>query len=140
MKIWNVSAKVPDLESEIAFIKRMGGEVFLDETLRLDDDDVRVVLVRWADKYMHLFERAVYERQLGETLQHGLCHVVFELAADEDLDEFRRRAIDGGAREVMPKASISAGFGTRQVVFLRSPGGILFELIKVQKHGVPELP
>lgn len=140
MKIWNVSAKVPNLESEIAFIEKMGGKVFVDESLRLDDDEIRVVLVKWADKYMHLFERPVYERQLGQTLQHGLCHVVFELQPREDLDELRQQAIDGGAREVMPKASITAGFGSREVVFLRSPGGILFELIKVGKHGVPELP
>lgn len=140
MKIWNVAAKVPDLETEIAFIERMGGKVLLDQSLRVDDDDVRVVLVKWADKYMHLFQRAVYERRLGQTLQHGLCHVVFELQGDENLDEFRQRALDGGARETMPKAFISAGFGTRDVVFLQSPGGILFELIKVHKHGVPELP
>jgi hypothetical protein len=40
----------------------------------------------------------------------------------------------------MPKSFISAGFGTRDVVFLRSPGGVLFELIKVREHRVPELP
>lgn len=140
MKIWNVSAKVPNLEKEIAFIEKMGGKVFLDETLHCDDEDVRVVLVKWADKYMHLFERAVYEHQLGETLPRGLCHVVFELATDENLYEMRQRALEGGAREVMPKASISAGFGSRDVVFLRSPGGTLFELVKVTEHGVPELP
>lgn len=116
------------------------GEVLLDQSLRLDDDEVRAVLVKWADKYMHLFQSAVYERRLGQTLQHGLCHVVFELEADENLDELRQRALDGGARETMPKAFISARFGTRDVVFLQSSGGILFELIKVQKHGVPELP
>ncbi len=140
MKIWNVSAKVPNLETEIKFIESMGGKVYLDESLHVDGEDVRVVLVKWADKYMHLFERAVYERQLGETLQHGLCHVVFQLDADEDLDVVRQRALDAGAREVMPKSSISAGFGKRDVAFLRSPGGTLFELIKVKEHGVPELP
>ena len=140
MKIWNVAAKVPDLETEIAFIEKMGGKVLLDQSLRVDDDDVRVVLVKWADKYMHLFQRAVYERRLDQPLLHGLCHVVFELQGDEDLDELRQRALDGGARETMPKTFVSSGFGTRDVVFLQSPGGILFELIKVHHHGVPELP
>lgn len=140
MKIWNVAAKVPNLETEIEFIEKMGGKVVLDESLHVDGDDVRVVLMKWADKYMHLFERAVYERRLDHALPNGLCHVVFELQGSENLEELRRHALDAGARESMPKASVSAGFGTRDVVFLQSPGGILFELIKVHKHGVPELP
>lgn len=140
MKIWNVAAKVPSLEREITFIEAMGGRVLLDQSLQVDGDDVRVVLVKWADKYMHLFERAVYERRLDKPLQHGLCHVVFELGKDENLDELRQRALDAGARESMPKSFISSGFGTRDVVFMQSPGGILFELIKVYQHGVPELP
>ena len=140
MKIWNVAAKVPNLETEIAFIEKMGGKMLLDESLQVDDDDVRVVLMKWADKYLHLFERAVYERRLDHALPHGLCHVVFELQADENLEELRQRALDAGAQESMPKVFVSAGFGTRDVVFLQSPGGILFELIKVHKHRVPGLP
>jgi hypothetical protein len=62
---------------------------------------------------------------------------VFEV---DQLDELRKSALDAGAREVMPKTFVSAGFGTRDVVFLQSPGGLLFELIKVHEHRVPELP
>jgi catechol 2,3-dioxygenase-like lactoylglutathione lyase family enzyme len=137
MKIWNVAAKVPKLDAEISFIKTMGGHVLLDEVLRFDDQDFRVVLLKWGDKYLHLFEKAVYEHRLDAPRPYGLCHVVFEV---DDLEELRERALGAGAREPMPKSFVSAGFGTRDVVFLQSPGGILFELIKVQEHRVPELP
>jgi catechol 2,3-dioxygenase-like lactoylglutathione lyase family enzyme len=137
MKLWNFAAKVPNLESELSFLKAMGAYVVVDEVLHVDDRDFRVVLLRWGDKYMHLFENAVYEHRLDSPLQHGLCHVVFEV---DDVDELREAALQAGAREIMPKSFISAGFGTRDVVFLRSPGGVLFELIKVREHRVPELP
>jgi len=137
MKLWNVAAKVPDLEAEIAFIEAMGGSVLLDEVLRVDERDTRIVLLKWGDKYLHLFERAVYEHRLDTPRPNGLCHVVFEV---DDLDGLRQRALEAGSHELMPKCFVSAGFGTRDVVFMQSPGGILFELIKVHKHDVPELP
>jgi len=56
MKLWNFAAKVPDVDAEISFIKTLGGSVLLDELLRVDDHDFRVVLMRWGDKYVHLFE------------------------------------------------------------------------------------
>jgi catechol 2,3-dioxygenase-like lactoylglutathione lyase family enzyme len=137
MKLWNFAAKVPNLDNEISFLKAMGASVVVDEVLHVEDRDFRVVLLRWGDKYMHLFENAVYEHRLDSPLQHGLCHVVFEV---DDVDGLRQTALQAGAREIMPKSFISAGFGTRDVVFLRSPGGVLFELIKVREHRVPELP
>jgi len=137
MKLWNFAAKVPDVDAEISFIKTLGGSVLLDELLRVDDHDFRVVLMRWGDKYVHLFEKAVYEHRLDAPRPPGLCHVVFEV---DNLDELRENALQAGAREVMPRSFISAGFGTRDVVFLQSPGGLLFELIKVREHRVPELP
>jgi Glyoxalase/Bleomycin resistance protein/Dioxygenase superfamily len=137
MKLWNFAAKVPDVNAEITFIETLGGAVLLDELLRIDDQDFRVVLMRWGDKYVHLFEKAVYEHHLDAPRPQGLCHVVFEV---DNLDELRKNALQAGAREVMPRSFVSAGFGTRDVVFLQSPGGLLFELIKVHEHRVPELP
>ena len=137
MKLWNVAAKVPKLDAEISFIKTMGGHVLVDDVLRFDDQDFRVVLLKWGDKYLHLFEKAVYEHRLDVPRPYGLCHVVFEV---DNIEELRERALGAGASETMPKAFVSAGFGTRDVVFLESPGGILFELIKVHEHRVPELP
>jgi len=137
MKMWNIAAKVPDLNREIAFIQSLGGQVVSDDVLGVDGRHFRVVLMRWGDKYLHLFENAVYEHRLNRPLQNGLCHAVFEV---DSLDESRQAALGAGAKEPLPRTTISAGFGTRDVVFLESPGGMLFELIKVQENRVPELP
>jgi hypothetical protein len=137
MKIWNVAAKVADVDAEIKFVQELGGTLILDEILSVEGQTVRVALMKWADKYLHLFANAVYELQLERPLAFGLCHVVMEVS---DLDRQRSRALEAGAREVMPPQFISAGFGTRDVAFLQSPGGILFELIRVHEHRVPELP
>jgi catechol 2,3-dioxygenase-like lactoylglutathione lyase family enzyme len=136
MKIWNIAGKVPDLEAEIAFIKATGGHVLLDNIIRIEDRDFRVVLLKWGDKYLHLFEKAVYEHHLEALLGNGLCHVVFEVP---NLAEARLRALEAGARELMPPAFVSSGFGTRDVAFLQSPGGILFEFAEIHEHKVPEL-
>ena len=137
MKMWNVAAKVENVDREIAFIHALGGALILDEIMEVDGRNFRVVLMKWGDKYLHLFEKAVYEHRLGRVLQNGLCHTVFEV---DNLDEMRQQALAAGARETLPKTFVSAGFGTRDVVFLESPGGILLELIKVHEHRVPELP
>jgi hypothetical protein len=137
MKMWNVAAKVENVDREIAFIHALGGALILDEIMEVDGRNFRVVLMKWGDKYLHLFENAVYEHRLGRVLPNGLCHTVFEV---DDLNGLRQTALDAGAKEPLPKTSVSAGFGTRDVVFLESPGGILFELIKVHEHRVPELP
>ncbi len=137
MKVWNVAAKVRDLDAEVAFIQALGGALVLDEILSLEGESIRVVLMKWADKYLHLFAKAVYETRLGVELPFGLCHVVMMVS---DLDLQRRRALEAGASEIMPQQFVSAGFGTRDVAFMRSPGGILFELIRVHEHRVPELP
>jgi hypothetical protein len=137
MKMWNIAAKIPDVDREIGFIQALGGELVLDNVLEVDGRNFRVVLMKWGDKYLHLFEKAVYEHRLGRVLQNGLCHTVFEV---DNLDEMRQQALAAGARETLPKTFVSAGFGTRDVVFLESPGGILLELIKVHEHRVPELP
>ena len=134
MRIWTLGAKVPDLDAEIAFVERLGGELVLDDRIPFGDREFRVPLLRFGDRYLHIAEEMVYESSLEEPLPAGLCHVVFEV---DDLEESRRAALDAGATEITPPARVEAGFGTRDVAFLRSPGGILFELIRITEHGVP---
>jgi hypothetical protein len=59
---------------------------------------------------------------------------VFEV---DDLEAARTRALAAGATEIAPVARITAGFGTRDVCFLRSPGGTLFELVQILDAAVP---
>jgi catechol 2,3-dioxygenase-like lactoylglutathione lyase family enzyme len=135
MKIWTLGAKVRDLDAEIAFVERFGGELVLDDRIPFEDREFRVPLLRFGDKYLHIAEEMVYERRLAEPLPAGLCHVVFQV---DDVDSARRAALEAGASEVTPPARVVAGFGVREVAFLRSPGGILFELIEIVENGVPE--
>ena len=137
MKIWTLGAKVPDLEREIAFVQGLGGSLVLDDRIPLEGEEFRVPLLRFGDKYLHIAERMVYERQLEQPLADGLCHIVFQV---DDLEAMRQAALAAGAHEIMPVSRVTAGFGTRDVAFLRSPGGILFELIRIVESAVPELP
>jgi catechol 2,3-dioxygenase-like lactoylglutathione lyase family enzyme len=135
MKIWTLGAKVRDLDAEIAFVERLGGELVLDDRIPFEDREFRVPLLRFGDKYLHIAEEMVYEHTLAEPLPAGLCHVVFQV---DDVDSARRAALEAGASEVTPRARVVAGFGVREVAFLRSPGGILFELIEIVENAVPE--
>lgn len=134
MRIWTLGAKVDDLDREIEFIERIGGRLLLDDRIPIAGRIHRVPLLALGDKYLHLAEEMVYEDRLAEALPRGLAHVVFEVT---DLDLATRRAIDAGAVEILERAHVKAGFGARDVAFLRSPGGILFELIQIREHGVP---
>jgi catechol 2,3-dioxygenase-like lactoylglutathione lyase family enzyme len=137
MKIWTLGAKVPDLDAEIAFVEKLGGELVLDDRIPFGEREFRVPLLRLGDKYLHIAQEMVYESNLENPLPDGLCHVVFEV---DDLDATRRAAVESGATEITPPARVTAGFGTRDVAFLRSPGGILFELIRITDNAVPRLP
>jgi len=134
MRIWTLGAKVDDLDAEIAFVRELGGELVLDDLIPFSGEQFRVPLLRFGDRYLHIARRMVYEDALSQPLPVGLCHVVFEV---DDIEAARRRALAAGATEVTPPARVEAGFGVRDVVFLRSPGGILFELIRIIQHGVP---
>lgn len=136
MRIWTLGAKVPDLDAEITFVQALGGELVLDDRIPFEGQEYRVPLLRFGDKYLHLAEQMVYERRLERPLPAGLCHVVFEVG---ELEGARVRALEAGAREVAPVTRVTAGFGTRDVAFFRSPGGILFELIRIVENAVPEL-
>ena len=134
MRIWTLGAKVDDLDAEIAFVRELGGELILDDVIPFEGEEFRVPLLRFGDRYLHIASRMVYEPALGDPLPSGLVHVVFEV---DDLDLMRRRALDAGATEVTQPARVEAGFGIRDVAFLRSPGGILFELVQIIEHRVP---
>jgi catechol 2,3-dioxygenase-like lactoylglutathione lyase family enzyme len=134
MRIWTLGAKVDDLDAEIEFVEKLGGELVLDDRIPFGGSVFRVPLLRFGDRYLHLASEMVYEDALEAPLAAGLCHVVFEV---DDLEAARARALDAGATEVTPRTRVEAGFGVRDVAFLRSPGGILFELIHIVENAVP---
>lgn len=136
MRIWTLGAKVDDLDREIRFVEALGGSLLIDDQIPYEGKAYRIPLVQLGDKYVHLAQRMVYEDRLSAPLANGLCHVVYQVS---DLEAQRAKALAAGASEIAPVSRVSAGFGVRDVAFLRSPGGILFELVRILENAVPEV-
>jgi hypothetical protein len=134
--LWTIGIKVADLERELAFHRRMGHPVILDETIELGGQSYRIPLVRMGDKYLHLAEHMVYESALDQPLPLGIAHAVYR---SDDFDGDLRTALDAGATQLAPVTVVSAGFGKRRVGFLRAPGGWIFEIIEILTNLVPEV-
>jgi hypothetical protein len=135
-RLWTIGIKVPDLERELRFHRELGNSIILDETLDLEGERFRLPLVRMGDKYLHLAEKAVYERLLDRQLPPGIAHLVYQTDSfDADLE----RALRSGATLIRDVAVISAGFGERKIAFLRTPSGWILEIIEILKNLVPEV-
>jgi hypothetical protein len=134
--LWTIGVKVPDLERELAFHRALGNALVLDEKLTINGIDYRIPLVRMGDKYLHLAERMVYERELGIELPYGPTHLVY---VSDDFESDVSRALAAGATAVREPVEVSAQFGERKVAFLQSPSGWIFEIAKIYRHGVPDV-
>jgi hypothetical protein len=134
--LWTIGIKVPDLERELSFHRAAGNEIVLDETLIFDGEEYRIPLVKMGDKYLHLAEKMVYERQFGLELPYGPTHLVY---LSDSLNQDVKRFLQAGATTIREPVEVSAGFGERKVAFLRSPSGWIFEVAKIYRHGVPEV-
>jgi catechol 2,3-dioxygenase-like lactoylglutathione lyase family enzyme len=134
--LWTIGIKVPDLERELAFHRSLGNSIVLDETLELEGERYRIPLVRMGDKYVHLAEKMVYERLLGQALPFGIAHVVYR---SDSFDEDVKRALASDANLIGDVTTVSAGFGERRVAFFRAPSGWIFEIIEILKNLVPEV-
>jgi hypothetical protein len=135
-RLWTVGVKVQNLERELAFHRQMGNEIVLDETFEVNGEMYRIPLVKMGDKYLHLTEKLVYERDLGETRPIGSTHLVY---ISDDFERDVARALESGAVSLSEVSTISAGFGSRRVAFLRAPGGWIFEIMQIITNLVPEV-
>ena len=134
--LWTIGIKVRDLEKELSFHNQMGNEIVLDEVLHLDGESYRLPLIKMGDKYLHIAEKMLYERMLGESLPFGITHLVYIS------DHFERdvaNAIEAGSIALQDPSTIKAGFGRRKVAFLKAPNGWIFEIIEIIEDLVPEV-
>ena len=134
--LWTIGIKVPSLERELEFHRKMGNEIVLDETLELDGESFRLPLIKMGDKYVHVAEKMAYESLLGEPLPYGIAHAVY---ISNRFDEDVAKAIHSGAVAVREPAEVKAEFGERRVAFLRAPSGWIFEIIEIKRNLVPEV-
>jgi catechol 2,3-dioxygenase-like lactoylglutathione lyase family enzyme len=65
---------------------------------------------------------------VGHELHPGLTHAVFEV---DDHEAACAAALRAGARQLTEARVFEAGFGKRRVAFFQSPGGLVFEALKI---------
>lgn len=134
--LWTIGIKVKDLEKELSFHNQMGNEIVLDEVLDSDGESYRLPLIKMGDKYIHIAEKMLYERMLGESLPFGITHLVY---ISDNFEQDVAKAIEAGSTALQETSIIKAGFGQRKVAFLRAPNGWIFEIIEITENLVPEV-
>lgn len=134
--LWTIGIKVPDLERELEFQRKMGSEIVLDETLQSKGRNFRLPLIRMGDKYQHVGEEMVYEQFLERPLPYGIAHLVYR---SSDFDADVQACLESGAKQIRDPVRVSAQFGERRVAFFRTPSGWIFEIIEILINRVPEV-
>jgi catechol 2,3-dioxygenase-like lactoylglutathione lyase family enzyme len=134
-RLWNVGVKVADVPAEIDFYVSIGGRLMLHEKLTTPEGEAEYAIVAFGGTRLFLTPKPIFEDRLEAPRQHGLTHVVFEVA-DLDAEVQRFRAI--GVECLVPPTEISAGFGSRRITFFRSPGGLVFEVMEIAESA-PEV-
>ncbi len=115
----NLAAKVPDVDSAVAFYRRMGASVQGPEDWR----GSRRADVNLGPVMLTLFEKAVYEDDGVSTPAEGFLHAALFV---EDLDA----ALAGTGVEVAwGPAVVEGSFGRRRIAFFDAPG-IRLELME----------
>lgn len=122
--LWNIGIKVADLDRELVYLREVGAS----PVLREDRPGEELAIVRLGGVRLSLFPRVLFEDRAQSRVPPGLTHLVFEV---DDLDkEYARIRTLGGEVLVEPMVT-RGGFGTRRLVFFRSPGGLNFEVMQI---------
>jgi catechol 2,3-dioxygenase-like lactoylglutathione lyase family enzyme len=132
-KLWNLGVKVADVDREVAFFQELGATLLVREKRDTPAGEVDYALIAFARTRIFLTPKTVFEDALPGTLKSGLTHAVFEVAKLEPEIE-RLKTL--GTDVLLPPTEITAGFGTRRIAFLRSPGGLVFEVMEILEDKV----
>lgn len=131
-KLWNLGAKVADVDRDAAFFVGLGAKLLIREKAATPAGEIDYAIVALGDARILLTPRTVFEAAMPDGLGAGLTHAVFEVT---DLQPEAERARAAGATELLPPTEIKARFGRRRIAFFRSPGGIVFEIMQVLERG-----
>lgn len=131
-KLWNLGAKVVDVDRDAAFFVALGARLLIREKATTPAGEIDYAIVALGDTRILLTPKTVFEDALPDALSAGLTHAVFEV---EDLAPEAERAKAAGATELLPPTEVTARFGRRRIAFFRSPGGIVFEIMQVLARG-----
>jgi hypothetical protein len=130
--LWAVGSKVADPLAEAAFFEAMGAERQSIDRRSAAGGESIVVFMLLGGVGFHLTNRLRYEdgdvppddARLGGP---GPAHVVLDVS---DMMALADRAVALGASEVHPRLYLTAAHGEMKAAFMRSPGGILFQLVE----------
>ena len=126
--LWNFGIKVDDVRAEAEFYTALGGRLLLHEFLPVAGGEAEYALVEFGGTRLFLTAKPIFEDRLASPPPPGLTHAVFEVA---DVDGEVERLVALGAEVLIAPLDISAGFGSRRIAFLRSPGGMVFEVMRI---------
>jgi catechol 2,3-dioxygenase-like lactoylglutathione lyase family enzyme len=126
--LWNIGCKVTDIAAESVFLQRLGARVRLHEELSGPAGTQEYEMLEFGGTRIFLSRKPVFEDALGYELRPGLTHAVFEV---DDHDAACAAALSAGARQLTEARIFEAGFGIRKVAFFQSPGGLVFEVLKI---------
>jgi catechol 2,3-dioxygenase-like lactoylglutathione lyase family enzyme len=129
-KLWNIGVRVADVTAEIAYFEGLGARLRVHEKLDTPDGTFEYAIIEFGGTRMFLTPRTVFEDKLPEPLRDGLTHAVFEVP---DVDAALAELSAAGTEVLVPPVEISAGLGSRRIAFLRSPGGLVFEVMQIRR-------
>lgn len=132
-KLWNIGLTARDMERELGFLTGLGAKLLLREKFSGPDGESEYALLEFGGTRLFVTPKPVFEDRLDSPLAPGLSHAVFEVA---DVDAELENAVGQGATVLLGPAEITAGFGSRRIAFLRSPGGFIFELLQIRESKV----
>jgi len=132
--LWNIGVKTANLEADLAFLEQVGATVMLRDQLPVDGGEkLDYAIVRLGGVRLLLFPNVIFEDQVPAGVAPGLTHAVFEV--DDIQAEYARIKGLGGQVLIAPTFA-EAGFGSRQIAFFRSPGGLVLEIIQIIENKV----
>ncbi len=132
-KLWNIGLTARDLERELEFLTGLGAKLILREKFSGPDGESEYALLEFGGTRLFVTPKPVFEDRLDQPLAPGLSHAVFEVA---DVDAELEKVTAQGATLLLGPSEITAGFGSRRIAFLRSPGGFIFELLQIRESKV----
>ncbi|MBL8895429.1 MAG: VOC family protein [Rhizobiales bacterium] len=132
-KLWNIGLTARDVDRELDFLTGLGAKLLLREKFSAPDGESEYALLEFGGTRLFVTPRPVFEDRLDQPLMPGLSHAVFEV---ENVDAEMEKVLAQGATLLLGPAEITAGFGSRRIAFLRSPGGFIFELLQIRESKV----
>jgi catechol 2,3-dioxygenase-like lactoylglutathione lyase family enzyme len=127
-RLWNIGIKVADLDVEIDYFCRAGGALKVRERFKTVEGEFQYAFIEFVGSRLFLTPKPIFEDKLEGPLSFGLTHVVFEVG---NVDEEARNLAAAGSKILIEPQDIKFALGKRRICFLRSPGGLVHEIMTI---------